>query len=266
MLIGAMNHPGEEVLAEINWMGDFGLDFLDLTIEPPAAAVHRLDIPRIREELARRGMKVVGHTAFYLPMASSFESIRMAAVEELRLCIDAFAQVGARWVNLHPDRHTPLHPRSFYIGKNLESLRELLDYAGERGVGLMIENLPGDFNNPAQLGELLNPLPDLGLLLDVGHANLLVHENVAGLILAAFGHRLRHVHMHDNKGGVEDLHLPLGAGSINFLRAITALKDAGYDDTITLEVFTPDKFYLQYSRDALRRLWQEVSVPVRTHA
>jgi hypothetical protein len=35
------------------------------------------------------------------------------------------------------------------------------------------------------------------------------------------------------------------------------LKRAGYDGTITLEVFTPDKHYLTYSRDVLRKLWDE---------
>ena len=28
-------------------------------------------------------------------------------------------------MNLHPDRHAPMHDRTFYIRKNLESLREL---------------------------------------------------------------------------------------------------------------------------------------------
>jgi hypothetical protein len=36
----------------------------------------------------------------------------------------------------------------------------------------MLENLPGDFNTAAQMGELLDPLPELGLHLDIGHANL----------------------------------------------------------------------------------------------
>jgi hypothetical protein len=33
----------------------------------------------------------------------------------------------------------------------------------------------------------------------------------------------------------------------------------GYDGTITLEVFTPDKHYLGYSRDVLRRTWDELA-------
>jgi hypothetical protein len=35
------------------------------------------------------------------------------------------------------------------------------------------------------------------------------------------------------------------------------LQSVGYDGTITLEVFSPDRHYLEYSRDLLRRTWEE---------
>jgi sugar phosphate isomerase/epimerase len=200
-------------------------------------------------------MPAVGHTAFYLPLASAFEKIRCAAVEELRNCLRVFGEAGVQWMNLHPDRHTPMHERSFYIRRNLETFRELQGEARRYGIGLMIENLPGSYNTARELGELLDPMPELGLHLDIGHANLMVASNTTGDILAEYGGRLRHVHLHDNRGGHEDLHLPLGAGNVDIRGAIGALKRSGYDGTITLEVFTPDKHYLAYSRDVLRRIW-----------
>jgi hypothetical protein len=36
------------------------------------------------------------------------------------------------------------------------------------------------------------------------------------------------------------------------------LQATGYDGTITLEVFTPDRHHLAYSRDVLRRIWDGV--------
>jgi len=107
------------------------------------------------------------------------------------------------------------------------------------------------------LGELLDPLPELGLHLDIGHANLEAPHNMTEEILTAYGTRLRHVHLHDNRGGHADLHLPLGAGNIDVRKEIGALKRCGYDGTITLEVFTPDRHFLAYSRDVLRRVWDE---------
>jgi sugar phosphate isomerase/epimerase len=257
MLIGAMNHPGRDVLSEIEWMGEMGLDFIDLTIEPPRASVDMLDVRAIRRALDDSGMQIIGHTAYYLPLCSPFEAIRRACVEELKRCVAAFAELGAPWMNLHPDRIAPMHDRKFIIEKNLQSLRELFVEARRFGVGLMIENLPGTFNSVMQLSELLDPLPELGLHLDIGHANLLTDRNTTSDLLTAYGSRLRHVHLHDNKGGSEDLHLPLGAGTIEVAHYIHMLQAIGYDGTITLEVFSPDKHHLAYSRDVLRRIWDE---------
>jgi len=258
MLIGAMNHPAEDVLSEMEWMAGCGLGFIDLTLEPPAAATWKIDKGKIRSALAQYNMKAVGHTAFYLPLASPFEMVRQAAVAEVRACIDAFAEIGVAWMNLHPDRNTPLHSRSYFIGRNLISMSEIIRYGDQKGVGVMIENLPGDFNNAEQLKELLDPLPTLGLHLDIGHANLLVTHNTTEEILAAYGSRLRHVHLHDNKGGGADLHLPLGSGTVDLPRAVRALKSCNYDGTITLEVFVPDRQLFRHSQCALQAAWDSI--------
>lgn len=257
MLIGTMNHPEHDVLDDIAQMADVGMEFVDLTLEPPGAASWKVDTKAIRSALDRNHMQVVGHTAWYLPMASAIPEIRKGAVAELRRCLAKFADIGAKWMNIHPDRHTPWHDRQFYIERNLESLRELLPDSAKCGVGLMIENLPGDYNSAPQLGDLLKAIPELGLHLDIGHANLQVPHNTTEEILAAHGKRLRHVHLHDNKGGHADLHLPLGTGTVDLRRSIQALQDCAYDGTITLEVFTPDPKYLVYSRDVLRAAWDK---------
>ena len=257
MKIGSMNHPAQDAVAEIERLAGLGMEFIDLTLEPPCAASWMVDGRAIRAALERLGLGVVGHTAFYLPFASAIEEVRLGAVRELRQCLQVFRQVGARWMNLHPDRYTPFHSRDFFIARNLKSIRELLPESERAGVGLMIENLPGDFNNVTQLGELLDEIPELGLHLDIGHANLQNPFNTTREILEAYGERLRHVHLHDNKGGSADLHMPLGTGTVDVRDSIRALRSCGYDGTITLEVFTPDTSYLEYSRDLLRRVWNE---------
>ena len=239
-------------------MADMGLQFVDLTIEPPGAPSWKIDAKAVRQALDSHKMRVIGHTAYYLPLGSAFEGVRRAAVEELKRCLEKFAEIGAPWMNIHPDRHTPMHDRPFFIRRNIESLVELQEHADRYGVGLMIENLPGEYNNAAQLGDLLDALPKLGLHLDIGHANLMVPRNTTEEILAVHGTRLRHVHLHDNRGGHADLHLPLGAGDVDVPSAIRALKRCGFDGTITLEVFTRDRHFLAYSRDVLRTMWDQI--------
>ncbi|HTL59943.1 MAG TPA: sugar phosphate isomerase/epimerase family protein [Candidatus Limnocylindrales bacterium] len=257
MQIGSMNHPGRDLIEEVREIAAMGFEFIDLTLEPPLAGVQHLDIPAVKAALETAGLGIVGHTAYYLPLCSPFESLRRAAVTELRLCLEAFAALGAKWMNVHPDRQAPLHDRSYVIKRNLQTLGELLPAALDLGLGLMIENLPAGFNSAAQLAELLDPLPQLGLHLDIGHANLLTDHNTTDEILKAYGGRLCHVHLHDNKGGNSDLHLPLGAGTLDTPHHIRSLQNCYYNGTITLEVFSADRRYLTHSRDVLRQLWDE---------
>ncbi len=259
MLIGAMNHPAEDLIAEIEWMAEMSLGFIDLTLEPPMASSWKAHPIEIRKALERHRLEAVGHTAYYLPIASPFENIRRAAVEELARCLEVFAAIGVKWMNIHPDGRAPLHPENFHVARNLQSLEELLPLSAKLGVGLMMENIPGRFNNAAQLAQLLDSLPELGLHLDIGHCNLMAEENTADELIAAFGDRLKHVHLHDNKGGSADLHLPLGCGTMKWEHYVKLLKRRGYDGTITLEVFTEDKSFLAHSRDLLRQSWDSAS-------
>ena len=121
----------------------------------------------------------------------------------------------------------------------------------------MLENLPPAFNQPADLKPIFSALPDLGFHLDVGHANLEVPVNISGKLLAEFRARLCHVHLNDNLGGRDDLHLPLGAGRINWPWVARMLRRYGYDGTVTLEVFSPDRDYLLLSKEKWARIWAE---------
>ena len=255
MQIGAMNHPARPLEAELQWMSELRLDFVDLTLEPPCAATWQMQPARVRDLLASHGFSAVGHTAYYLPIGSSFESLRNAALDELKRAVDAFAAIGVEWMNVHPDGHAPFYDERAIVERNVASLGALVDFARDTGVRIMVENVPGQFNTAAQLGALLDPLPDLGLHLDIGHCNLGVETNTTEEILARFARRLAHVHLHDNRGGHADLHLALGMGNMDIPRCVRALRDSGYDATITLEVFSPDPHYLAHSRDRLRVLW-----------
>jgi sugar phosphate isomerase/epimerase len=257
MKIGAMNHPGRALFKEMEWMARLGLDFIDLTLEPPAAWAGSLKSREVRKWLSDQNLEVVGHTAWYLPVASPFESIRRAAVDEFKQCLEFFAEVGAPWVNIHPDWHAPFHEKQWMIRRNLETLSELLAFSRECGIGMMIENTPGEFNNAAQIGILLEPLPELGLHLDIGHCNLRVERNTTAEILQHHAARLKHVHLHDNKGGGADLHLPLGVGTLDWAGSLRLLKSCGYTGPLTLEVFSPDRNYLGYSKKLVLEVWNE---------
>lgn len=255
MQIGAMNNPAEPLDREIAWMAELHLDFIDLTLEPPAAASWKVKPAHVAALLHDAGLDVVGHTAFYLPIASNFPSLRRAAIDEMKRGMDFFAEIGARWVNVHPDGHAPFIDEPTVVRRNIESLAELVEYAKEHKIGLMLENVPGRFNSVTQLAPIFASVPELGLHLDIGHCNLSVAHNTAPELISYFSSRLAHVHLHDNRGGHADLHLALGMGDLDVGSLVRNLRMSGYDRTIALEVFSRDRHYLAYSRDKLREFW-----------
>ena len=57
MLIGTMNHPARDIFSEIEWMADMGLEFIDLTLEPPDTGSWKINTRAVRAALERRGLK-----------------------------------------------------------------------------------------------------------------------------------------------------------------------------------------------------------------
>lgn len=257
MLIGAMNHPGRDPAQELEWIARAGFDFVDLTLEPPGAQSDGLDGLKLGRRAAELGLGVVGHTFWGLPIGSGFERLRRAAVKQLRADMEVLARAGARGVTIHPHGRVPHHDARDVIRHNAESLRALSGHAEELGLELWVENVPGLFNHPRHLRALLAQLPQARLTLDAGHANLAGDGSMFGPLLKAFGDRLAHVHLSDNRGGSQDLHLPLGSGTIDWPETVAALRAAGYGGTITLEVFSPDVDYRILSREKLRGWWEE---------
>ena len=217
----------------------------------------KLDAADIRRRLAAAGLEAVGHTAYYLPLTSPIPELKEAALAYFRQCLEFFAGIGVALVNVHPFTKVPLYSRDWLARRQLEVLGELCDLARAAGVRLMLENVPPYFNQPADLKPFFDALPDLGFHLDVGHANLDVPLNITGKLLAEFRGRVVHVHLNDNMSGREDLHLPLGAGKINWPWVARMLKRYKYDGTITLEIFSPDRDYLLLSKAKWVKIWDE---------
>jgi len=92
------------------------------------------------------------------------------------------------------------------------------------------------------------------LHLDIGHANLFGRKPED--FIKKFRNKIKHVHLHDNNGN-EDLHLPMGCGSIDWEKTLKTLKKC-YNGTITLEVFSKDKEYVLLTKEKLRKLWNRL--------
>jgi sugar phosphate isomerase/epimerase len=108
---------------------------------------------------------------------------------------------------------------------------------------------------PYEFQSVFEAFPEIRLTLDIGHANLGGGKNKSSEFIQRYGYRIGHVHANDNFGK-EDSHLPIGAGIIDFEKILKELKEAQYDETMTIEVFSKDRDYLKISRDKMKRMWE----------
>jgi sugar phosphate isomerase/epimerase len=253
VLIGLMNHATLPLDEELAAIAAAGYEFIDLTLEPPAA--WPADGAEIGNLLKDLGLAAVGHTPPFLAHASPFPVTRAAVHAEFRRLFEEFAAAGVKLVNVHPDPvGAATHDEA--IRANADSLAALTVEARAAGVTLMLENFGRQFSTPEELAPLFAAAPELNFHLDVGHANMgRTHGagNRTASLLGAFGNRLAHVHVHDNRGD-DDLHLPLGLGTVPWADVIAELKGVGYDGTVTIEVFG-DREYCDLSRERWQRWW-----------
>ena len=256
MRLGLMNNPARDPLKEIARAAELGFDFLDLTLEPPACRATELDAGRIGTALARHGLGVVGHTAYYLTFGSAFDAVRAGAIAEAMHCLNFFAEVGADRMNLHLDCRVPGYGPDYTNMRNIGAIEELSAVASEKKIRLMVENVEGD--SATSLAPIFDAVP-VGLHLDIGHANIATtgRKSHTADLLTHYADRLMHVHLSDNKGKSDD-HLAIGAGTIDWKRELRLLKASGYDDTITLEIFYGDGELIRYSANKVRELWRTV--------
>jgi sugar phosphate isomerase/epimerase len=122
----------------------------------------------------------------------------------------------------------------------IDFLKRLTERASGSGITVCLENLS---ENAAQLAEVFAAVPLLNLTLDLGHAELLSTENTSFGFLEKCPERIRHIHLHDNHGGIspdDDLHLPVGEGKIDFHKIFQRLHAVHYTGTMTLEL-RPDQ-------------------------
>ena len=260
MQIGAMNHPARSPLEEVEWIGRNGFDFVDFTLEPPAADADQIDPRAVRAALDRHGLGVVAHTAYYLPLATPFAGIREACLGELRRALRAAHQIGAPVMNVHYGRPPGLFPKEQVIEWHAGVLSRLCEEGATVGVTIVLEHIPqGGGEQLENISAILERVPLLRFHLDSGHAKLERGHDRWGEYLDRLGPKLLHVHLSENDG-TADQHLPLGAAprsTTDWPRHVKKLKTTGYDGTITLEVFSSQKEYLLLSRDLLRRWWAE---------
>ena len=124
----------------------------------------------------------------------------------------------------------------------VECVRELGQYAGERGLEIALELEPFRLS-------LLNSVPEMARFIDdCGLPNVKANVDISHLVLSdaspadlqILRGRAAHAHISDCDGKVHG-DLPPGRGVVKFAPYLQAIKELGFDGTISIELeYSPD--------------------------
>ncbi|WP_049901904.1 sugar phosphate isomerase/epimerase family protein [Halococcus agarilyticus] len=233
----------------------FGLDYVELMMDGAHERTALADeADRVRALADERGLDLVVHLPFRLDIASPFEHVREGSLRELLAAIETAGECGAEKGVIHAStdawppawEHDPLREHL------LSSIRDLDAFGREREFELCVENVASEFFPAASFPRLFDET-DASMTLDTGHARMNGMDAAAMAdFLAEHGDRVGHLHLNDTRMP-KDEHLPFGAGTIDFEQVFEPLRD-GWTGTLSLEVFTDDRGYIETSVDRLDEL------------
>ena len=196
----------------------------------------------VREICSRNDIHLSLHTSSGVNVAELAPFVSDAVDRYLRAYVDLARLLGCEGVVVHGGYHfsSQLEARKT---ASLERLKRAVEYAEERGVVLLLENLNFEPDD-AEVHYLAHtveesrvyfdaiPSAHLGWAFTVNHANL-VPEGIDGF-LDAFGvDRIGEVRLADNLGDKE-VHLKPGQGNIDFEAVFRRLESSGYQKFYTM--------------------------------
>lgn len=230
----------------IRAVGALGFPFAEISLKDPDEIARQLD--DLNRAKAECGLYYLAH---YPNEDNPFDAQVLAErfVPRMERLLDLSESLGIRKGTIHfwMDRRW-MSPE--LAARKIELLAEMVAYATRRGVVLCLENLS---ERPESFAPAFEAIPELRMTLDIGHGQLLARKNTAfGFIEHHFA-RIDHLHVHDNRGGTsveDDLHLPLGEGTVDYARIFTLLREKGYRSTITMEIKPHD---MPRTRDIIRQ-------------
>lgn len=204
--------------------------------------LHTLDKKRVimlKEAGKSQGTKYTVHAPFAdINIASPSKPMLNASLKRLRQSMAYAKALNAQLWVFHSGVKTGIS--MFYPGEdwkqNIEGIRELHKTAEEYGLNIAIENLPEKYGFLMKQAEDFQKFYkesnlDVGIALDVGHANL---EGQTESFLRKLPDKIVHMHVSDNMGE-NDQHLGVGYGKINWQRFAETLREIAYDKTVMVE-------------------------------
>lgn len=237
-MLFSLNKPLKLALKSVS---QFDIEHLEIVDE----GIHELNNKKmeiIKRFVGERGLSLSVHAPFAdINIASTSSSIRGAIMRRLKRSMKFSAMLDSEYWIFHPGVRSAISDivPGLDWKINLDSVRDLLKEAKRHGIKIAIENTPKTFpfliKNIEDFERFYEQLEDdgleLGMALDVGHANICGQLND---MIKIFHRKIVHAHLHDNCGD-RDTHLGIGFGNINWQKLLGDLMSVGYKGALVVE-------------------------------
>jgi len=231
---------GEPFSAMLKHLTEFDAAFVEL-VDESQHALNRKRVNALKKISGESGLEFTVHAPFAdINIASPNPVLRRVMLKRLEKSLCYARQLHSRQWIFHSGWKSGVS--EFYPTLdwhlNLRSVRSLLTTAKKLGVEISIENTPEPFHflvkrmqDFALFYSELGSDADIGLTLDIGHAN--TNQQIFGFI-EKFADKIVHVHISDNEGKY-DSHKGIGFGKIDWKAVAKALKTINYKGIVMLE-------------------------------
>ena len=166
-------------------------------------------------------------------IAATERLLRIESVDEIKRALEVAETLPFQYMVQHLGV-----PGEEYSQKKFDaaysSLESLMLFAKQRGVQILLENIPNDLSTAARLRQFITytRLNDLRICFDTGHANIMgsaedAFDSLRDLVVST--------HIHDNRGDTDD-HLFPFQGTIDWKAVLAAFAAAENDFPLQLEL------------------------------
>jgi sugar phosphate isomerase/epimerase len=211
---------------------------LDLPSSPEFAPAR---IAQTKQQIADHGLKIANiGSSSEMHVTDAVERAKQLA--DAKKFIDLASALGSPYVRVFGNQLRG--PRQEVIARVAEGMHQLGEYAGPRGVTVIIES-HGDFVDSPTLKEVLTQADSkyAALLWDAHHTFVDGHEQPEHTV-AELGPWIRHTHLKDSaQVGTERKYVLTGTGELPIERQVMALREIGYKGYYCFEwekVWHPD--------------------------
>ncbi|MGZ4851117.1 MAG: sugar phosphate isomerase/epimerase family protein [Candidatus Bathyarchaeia archaeon] len=237
-MLYCLGEPFNRMVKRLDTMNTRYIEILD-------DGTHELDKKRVEtlKEVAKSfSLEYTVHGPFAdINIASPSKAMLDASMKRLKQSMAFANQLDAKLWVFHPGAKTGIG--QFYPNgdwkQNNKSIQELSKTAEQYGLNIALENLPAKYYFFMSKAEDFTRfyretnLP-VGIVLDLGHANL---EGQIEPFFKLLADKITHIHASDNDG-VEDQHLGVGQGKIDYEWLAGTLDRLSYNKSVIVESIT----------------------------